>query len=349
MRLSARFPLLLGATFLVACGEPAPDAAPVGDALPPQPLADAPAPPPRLGLWVLCEGSQRVLEHPDRVPLLVDQALALGATDLFVQVYRGGRAWFRSSYADPLPYEIALVASEADPLARLIGLAHAAGLRVHAWVNVLSLASNRDAPVLHALGPGAVSVDRRGRSILEFPKLELPPPDSAYLRMGTPAVWLDPAAPGVADWLASTFSELVENYPSLDGIHFDYIRYPDVLPFTPGSRFRVGLDFGYGAASRARFERETGLRAPSRDSSANGDAWDQWRRERVADILREVRARTLRAKPDLLFSAAVSAWSYTRKLSIVPAKNRLLALFTPTVNSLNRLLTRVASLVGAPW
>ena len=184
MRLSARFLLLLGATFLVACGEPAPDAAPVGDALPPQPLADAPAPPPRLGLWVLCEGSQRVLEHPDRVPLLVDQALALGATDLFVQVYRGGRAWFRSSYADPLPYEIALVASEADPLARLIGLAHAAGLRVHAWVNVLSLASNRDAPVLHALGPGAVSVDRRGRSILEFPKLELPPPDSAYLRMG---------------------------------------------------------------------------------------------------------------------------------------------------------------------
>jgi uncharacterized lipoprotein YddW (UPF0748 family) len=161
-----------------------------------------------------------------------------------------------------------------------------------------------------------VSVDRRGRSILEYPKLELPPPDSNFLRMGTPAVWLDPAAPGVADWLVSTFGELVDHYPGLDGIHFDYIRYPDVLPFTPGSRFRVGLDFGYGAASRARFESETGLRAPFRDSVGNGDRWDQWRRERVTDILRGVRARTLQTRPDLLFSAAVTAYPERAYLSL---------------------------------
>ena len=51
-------------------------------------------------------------------------------------------------------------------------------------------------------------------------------------------------------------------YPTLDGVHLDYIRHPDVLPFVPGARFGVGLEFGYGAASRARFERETGLAAP---------------------------------------------------------------------------------------
>jgi uncharacterized lipoprotein YddW (UPF0748 family) len=260
---------------------------------------------------VLCEGSQRVLEHRDRIPTLIDEAGALGATDLFVQVYRGGRAWFRSTRADALPYQAASAAAGLDPLAHLIDLAHAAGLRVHAWVNVLSLAQNRDAPVLAELGPEAVSVDRLGRSILDYPDLELPAPDSEYLQMGTPAVWLDPAAPGVAEWLSEAFGELVENYPDLDGLHFDYLRHPDVLPFIPGSRFKVGLDFGYGEASRARFRRETGRSAPYRDSRANANAWDQWRRDRVTDVVRRVRARAHRANPGLAISAAV--WAYPER------------------------------------
>ena len=59
-----------------------------------------------------------------------------------------------------------------------------------------------------------------------------------------------PAAPGVAEHLAATFAELVSRYPALDGLHLDYVRYADVLPFTPGTRFGVGLSFGFGEASR---------------------------------------------------------------------------------------------------
>lgn len=263
-------------------------------------------------MWVLCEGSQQVLEHPERVPELLRTARRLGVSDLFVQVYRGGRAWFDSSYADAGPYRSALAANGGgDPLAALIERAHAEGLRVHAWVNVLSLASNRDAPILDALGEQAVHVDRRGRSVLDYPDLELPPPDREFLQMGTPAVWLDPAVPGVADWLAATFRELPERYPGLDGLHLDYIRHPDVLPFIPGSRFRVGLDFGYGAASRARFRAETGLRAPFRDRRANANAWDDWRRDRVTDLVQAIREAARAAQPDLALSAAV--WAYPER------------------------------------
>ena len=42
--------------------------------------------------------------------------------------------------------------------------------------------------------------------------------------------------------------EVARKYP-VDGLHFDYIRYPDVLPFVPGARFGVGLEFGFGEAS----------------------------------------------------------------------------------------------------
>ena len=273
-------------------------------------ISSAPSPEPVVSraLWVLCEGSQRVLEHPERIPTLLADAEALGATDLFVQVYRGGRAWFDSSFADAAPYRALREAHGADTLAELIARAHDAGLRVHAWVNALSLAGNRDAPLVRELGRGAVLVDQHGRSILDYPGLDVPQPDRRYYRMGTPAVWLDPAAPGVAERLSDTFAELVHRYPGLDGLHLDYIRYPDVLPFSPGSRFGVGLDFGYGEATRARFRQETGLVAPFGDSLSNANAWDSWRRDQVTALVRHVRESARAAHPTLEISAAV--WTY---------------------------------------
>jgi uncharacterized lipoprotein YddW (UPF0748 family) len=257
---------------------------------------------------VLCEGSQRALEHPERIPALLADARALGATDLFVQVHRGGRAWFDSTLADAAPWRDARARTGRDPLADLIAAAHAGGLRVHAWVNVLSLSTNREAPILRDLGRDAVLVDQAGRSILDYPGLDVPPPDRRYYRMGTPAVWLDPAAPGVAERLAATFAELAARY-ELDGLHLDYIRYPDVLPFAPGSRYGVGLDLGHGEATRERFRRETGLEPPSPpDRLGNADAWDAWRRDHVTRLVARIRDAARAARPSLALSAAV--WSF---------------------------------------
>ncbi len=304
--------LALAAIALVARAE-APSPAPVL----PAPVAVQQAPVAvRQGLWVPCEGSVRVLDDPARIPKLIADARALGTTDLFVQVYRGGRSWFDSELADASPHRSTRDRTGTDALARLLDAAHANGLRVHAWMNALSLSENRNAAILARLGPDAVQVDRRGRSVLTYPDLEVPPPDRAYYRMGTRQVWLDPAAPSVPDMLAAIVAELVTRYPTLDGIHLDYIRHPDVLPFSPGSRFGVGLDFGYGAASRARFERETGLAAPIGDALANADRFDDWRRDRVTDVVRRVGVAARNAKPSIEVSAAVWAYADRAYLSI---------------------------------
>ncbi len=288
-----------------ACGRESEAPAPAAQ---PEPRAATPELRRPRGLWVLCEGSQRVLEHPERIPALLDDARALGATDLFVQVYRGGRAWFDSSLADPLPYLQLRERTGRDTLADLLAAAHGAGLRVHAWVNALSLANQRDAPILRDLGRDAVLVDQAGRSLLDYPDLDVPPPDRRYYRLGTPAVWLDPAAPGVAERVAATFAELLARYP-LDGLHLDYIRYPDVLPFSPGSRFGVGLDLGHGAPTRERFRLETGLEPPSPpDRLGNADAWDAWRRDQVTQLVARIRDSARRARPGVALSAAV--WSF---------------------------------------
>jgi len=267
------------------------------------------------GLWVLCEGSQRVLEHPERIDELIEYASAAGATDLFVQVYRGGQAWFDSTYAGTAPYQRIRDSVDVDTLRELVRRAHLLEIRVHAWVNVLSLASHRDAKIISKLGRDAVLVDRRGRSILDYPNLDVPQPDRSYYRMGTPAVWLDPAAPGVAEYLAATFAELMARYPELDGLHLDYIRYPGVLPFAPGSRFGVGLDFGYGESTRARFQTETGLVAPMGDGLGNANRWDEWRREKMNELVAALRTATRSARPEApeseqpLLSAAVGTYA----------------------------------------
>jgi uncharacterized lipoprotein YddW (UPF0748 family) len=259
------------------------------------------------GLWVLCEGSQRVLEHPDRLDTLLADAEALGVTDLFVQVYRGGRAWFRTTLADATPWTALTRPDGSDAFADLIARAHARGLRVHAWVNVLSLAANPQAPILLALGPTAVVVDQKGRSVLDYPALDVPPPDREWLRMGTPAIWLDPAVPGVAERLAATFAELVRGYPALDGLHLDYVRYPDTLPFSPGTQFGVGIGFGFGEVSRARFQAETGLVAPFGASLGNAERFDAWRREKLGALVASIASAARAERPALRISAAVIA------------------------------------------
>ena len=275
-------------------------------------------------LWVPCEGSARPLSEPDRIDTLVEHAVALDVTDLFVQVYRSGRAWYEASLADATPYRDIVEQSGVDPLRRVLDRAHAADLRVHAWVNVFSLNANREAPILVDLGDQAAIVDRRGRSLLDYPGGEVPAPDRSWYRMGTPGLYLDPGAPGVRDRLVATFVELVDRYPDLDGLHLDYIRHPGVLPFAPGSRFGVGLEFGYGEATRERFRKETGLNGPYRnpaDPSTSSltwtSKWDDWRRDQVTHLVRDLRRQVLAKHIDLLVSAAVIAYADRAYLSLV--------------------------------
>jgi len=194
-------------------------------------------------------------------------------------------------------------------LAELLGRAHARGMRVHAWVNVLSLSTRRDARMIEELGRSAILVDRLGRSVLDYPDLDLPEPDRRFYRMGTRGIYLDPAVPAVRERLVATFHDLLRRYPALDGLHLDYIRHPGVLPFSPGSRFGVGLEFGYGAETRARYRAETGRPDPI-DGAGPGivraaSAWDAWRRHQVTTLVEEIAAASRAASPGVVLSAAV--------------------------------------------
>jgi len=278
----------------------------------------APMRPPVRGLWILAEGSYRVLDDAARIGPLLDRAERLGATELFVQVYRGGRVF----YPGPEFAErgLRVDALQSDVLAELLRAAHARAMRVHAWVNVLSLSTRRDAELIRELGPGIILVDRQGRSLLDYPDFDLPQPDRRFYRMGTRGLYLDPALPRVRERILAIFRDLVLRYPDLDGLHLDYIRHPGVLPFSPGSRFGVGLDFGYGEQTRALYRAETGNADPIEGTTSglvrHASEWDAWRRDQVTRLVEEIAQQTRALRPDLVISAAVIGYVDRAYLSL---------------------------------
>ncbi len=118
----------------------------------------------------------------------------------------------------------------------------------------------------------------------------------------------------------TTFRDLVLRYPLLDGLHLDYIRHPGVLPFSPGSRFGVGLEFGYGETSRARYRLETGRPDPIEGAAPGivraANVWDAWRRNQVTRLVEEISVATHAARPGLVLSAAVISYFDRAYLSL---------------------------------
>ena len=98
-----------------------------------------------------------------------------------------------------------------DPLAFAIEECHKRGMELHAWIVTIPVGNTRQVRLL-----GKHSVVSKNRKICKQFK------GSWYL---------DPGHPETADYLSRIVREIATNY-DVDGIHFDYIRYPE-----QGTRF----------------------------------------------------------------------------------------------------------------
>jgi uncharacterized lipoprotein YddW (UPF0748 family) len=241
---------------------------------------------PRVALWIECEGSLHSLDTAARLRAAIDHAALLGATDVFLQVFRSGRAWFPTRFADDAPYERAKRAGY-DPLALAIERAHGRGIRIHAWVNLLRI--ERGGLFMAALGPDAVLRDSAGSSLAE--------PGERFPSADAPGGWIDPASPRVVEQLQAVLGDLARAYPKLDGVHLDYVRYP--VSATAGDAVTQ--------SDCARPESATSslCKGKARDALRDRAGRDALRRKRLTQLVRALRARLRQANPRLEFSAAV--------------------------------------------
>lgn len=243
---------------------------------------------------------------PRDVAAIMDDVASAGFNVVLWQVRGNGTVFYRS---DIEPWAWELTGSDPttlgvdpgwDPLAVALDEAHRRGLELHAYFNVLPAWRGQNFPPANSgqlwwSRPGWFMCDASGRRMV--------PQDHHHGNYRDWYTFLSPGHPQVRDYLASLVGELATRY-ELDGIHFDYIRYPAEIrdveePFKERAA-RMG-NWSYDPVSLARFTLETGLAGPDADP----DAWTEWRVAQVTETVRRMRAAALAARPGLVLSAAV--------------------------------------------
>ncbi|MCK4872577.1 MAG: family 10 glycosylhydrolase [Phycisphaerales bacterium] len=215
---------------------------------------------------------------------IIENAHALGITDLFFQVRGQADAFYRSDlepWGEELLRDLPAGVTEPDfdPLALACTAAHRRGIRLHAWFNVMPLwrgtVPPKDRQHPYHTHPAWRLLDARGD----------PQPLSDHY------VTVNPLRRDVQSHIRSVARDIARRYP-IDGLHLDYVRFiPD-----DASDAQYPAD----ALSHRVFRRATGLNA-----SGHAVAYRLFIRTRITELVRSMRAAVKAERPRIIFSAAV--------------------------------------------
>ncbi len=225
-------------------------------------------------------------KSPTDIARVMDNCKAAGFNTVLFQVRGNGTVFYRSKI-EPWADELGGRDPGFDPLAVASREAHRRGLSLHAWINVV---------------PGW----RGDKSPTNPRQLYLAHPewfwrDAAGRRQ--PLGWyssLNPCYPEVRKYLVRVCREIVERYP-VDGLHLDYIRFPNEWNHSYGPSARVP-DYPRDPRTLGLFKRATG-----RTPETAPRLWDAWRTEQVSQLVRDIRTMMRKVNPRMRLSAAVGA------------------------------------------
>jgi len=192
-------------------------------------------------------------------------------------------AGITSNPSDVLPVD-ERVAERGDQMAALVKAAHRHGIEVHAWKVNYNLGGADDAFVDRLRQQGRLQANQRGE--------EMP--------------WLCPSHPDNLALEAESMLEVVRNY-DVDGLHFDYIRYP-------------GTEGCYDQGCRRRFEAATGHRVGTwPEDVLTGELiepFQKWRQDQITRLVRRVSIQAHKMRPEIKISAAVFGDWPTSRFSV---------------------------------
>jgi uncharacterized lipoprotein YddW (UPF0748 family) len=261
-------------------------------------------------LWVL----RTSLANPSSIDTLVRSAREHGFNTLLVQVRGRGDAYF-SGGLEPRAAELQRQPAAFDPLSSVLTAAHAAGLRVHAWVNVNLVSSAAELPVardhLVHRRPDWLMVPRDIAQDLDAVDVESP----AYV--GKLARWTraqsadieglytSPILPAAAEHVTAVVRDIARRYP-VDGVHFDYARYPsDRFDY---SRAAIG-EFKRHLSARVEASVRRQLDAQEVDDifawpDGRPAEWRTFRISRMTALVTRLRTAVKAERPDAVVSVA---------------------------------------------
>lgn len=195
---------------------------------------------------------ERMHKQQDELVEILDKLKAANFNTVLFQTRTRGDVLYQSSIE---PYNSILTGKVGgdpgyDPLTFAIEECHKRGMECHAWMVSIPLGNKK-----HVASLGKESVTKKKAAICVPYKNEY---------------FLNPGHPQTKEYLMSLVREVVKRY-DVDGVHFDYLRYPENAP-----RFPDGYDY-------KRY--------------AKGRSLAQWRRDNITDIVRYIYKEVKALKP----------------------------------------------------
>jgi len=199
---------------------------------------------------------------------------------VFFQVRGNGDAFYHSSFE---PWSAMLTGTLGkdpgwDPLEVAVEEAHRQGLELHAWINTFPMWRGSVPPI--ETSPRQMYLQHPEWVVCDSAGIPMNGEHNSY-------IWASPGNPEVRKYILGVVEDIVRKY-DIDGIHFDYIRYPE------GS---VEHGYSHDSVSVRRFQ--------SVEGNPNRLSWEHWEREQVNQFVFDAYNTIDTIKPWVKVSAAV--------------------------------------------
>ncbi len=226
----------------------------------------------------------------DDVRKAIENAAWLGTTDVIWQVRGQGDAFYRSELEpwghellEDLPEDRKAQGPDFDPLELAVTEAHARGMKIHAWINVMPLWKDKTPPAAenhpYHKHPEWLLYDNQGNA---------QPLNDHY-------VIVNPTHPGAQDHIVAVARDIMTRY-DVDGLHMDYVRFVSDTMKDKGA-------YPGDAETMKRFTVATGVTDPTTDEGKA--AFRDWIRDEITRLVRRIRAEAVAPKPGAVLTAAV--------------------------------------------
>ena len=214
-----------------------------------------------------------------RITEILERARSAKFNMIFFQVRGAGDAYYKSQYE---PWAEALTGTLGkdpgwDPLEYAVREAHRLGLELHVWINTFTIWSGKKPP-MESSPPSPYLV---------HPEWLVCGINGKPMPLNDHYVYISPGAPEARKYVVDVILDIVNKY-DIDGVHFDYVRYPEDSP---------KLGYSHDSISVVRFN--------STEGNPDKLDWENWQREQINQFVFSAYNAITTKKPWVKVSASV--------------------------------------------
>lgn len=225
----------------------------------------------------------------------IAEAASLHVTDIMWQVRGQADAFYKSDlepWGEPLLRDLPPGVTEPgfDPLELAVAEAHARGIKLHAWVNVMPL------------WKGTTPPKAGNHPFNTHPEWRLRDAKGTYQALNDHYVIVNPLVPAAQSHIVAVCKDIVTRY-AVDGIHMDYVRFvsdtmkdPAVFPSDAESLSLLAKQVGHEVRTDAG-----GRIIDDADRAAFRDL----KRDSITTIVRRIKEEAVGLRPGVVLTAAV--------------------------------------------